>query len=144
PSNVLTFTCVPTVPTTAPNWSISPTSYDYGNVPLTTSSAPFGFVVRNIGNAAGSIPGFAVSPNILPSLTVDVNLTTCSPVAVVQPGAFCLVVLSFTPQALGFVKGAVAVTGSAAFPTISGTGIAARLGPAFQLAPQALYLGDVT
>jgi len=138
--NVLTLTCAQNG--IAPNWSITP-PHDYGKVPLTTSSAPFGFIVTNTGNDSGTIPGFTPSPSIGPSLTVAQG-TTCSPVAVYAQGAWCLLLFAFTPQALGTVTGTLQVTG---FPsssvTISGTGVSAPAVPVFTLAPQAHDYGTV-
>ena len=141
-TNVLTLTCMQNG--VAPNWSISPASHDYGSVPLTTSSAPFAFIVTNTGNGSGTIPGLTPSASIGPSLTLDQNLTTCSPVAILAPGTSCLLLFAFTPQALGLVTGTLQITG---FPsssvTISGTGVSAPPVPVFTLAPQAHDYGTV-
>jgi parallel beta-helix repeat protein len=97
--------------------SLSPTSLDFGNQPVATSSAPQTINVSNSGTLALQISSISISG--------DFGQTNNCPVSL-NPGASCSIAVTFTPAASGARIGVLVVSsnGGVASASLSGTGTA--------------------
>ena len=112
---------------TAPGVGLAPTSLDFGNQPLATTSAPMTVTLTNTGTAALTINSFAASGDFAATST-GASACPTSP-ATLAAGANCTINVTFTPTASGARTGSLSVTdnagGSPQIMTLSGNGTAA-------------------
>ena len=112
---------------TAPGVGLAPTSLDFGNQPLATTSAPMTVTLTNTGTAALTINSFAASGDFAATST-GASACPTSP-ATLAAGANCTINVTFTPTASGARTGTLSVTdnagGSPQIMTLSGNGTAA-------------------
>ncbi len=112
---------------TAPGVGLAPTSLDFGNQLLATTSAPMTVTLTNTGAAALTINSFAPSGDFAATST-GASACPTSP-ATLAAGANCTINVTFTPTASGARTGSLSVTdnagGSPQIMTLSGNGTAA-------------------
>src|SRR5437870_4414690 len=118
---------------------LAPTSLDFGNQLLATTSAPMTVTLTNTGAAALTINSFAASSDFAATST-GASACPTSP-ATLPAGANCTINVTFTPTASGARTGTLSLTdnagGSPQIMTLSGNGTAPGVG----LAPPSLVLG---
>src|SRR5437870_5693057 len=125
---------------TAPGVGLAPTSLDFGNQPLATTSAPMTVTLTNrseerrVGNECASSGDFAAT-------RTGASACPTSP-ATLAAGANCTINVTFTPTASGARTGPLSladnVGGSPQIMTLSGNGTAPGVG----LAPTSLGFGN--
>ena len=112
---------------TAPGVGLAPTSLDFGNQLLATTSAPMTVTLTNTGAAALTINSFAASGDFAATST-GASACPTSP-ATLAAGANCTINVTFTPTASGARTGTLSLTdnagGSPQIMTLSGNGTAA-------------------
>src|SRR6266480_580880 len=125
---------------TAPGVGLAPTSLDFGNQLLATTSAPMTVTLTNTGAAALTINSFAPSGDFAATST-GASACPTSP-ATLAAGANCTINVTFTPTASGARTGTLSLTdnagGSPQIMTLSGNGTAPGVG----LAPTSLGFGN--
>lgn len=123
----------------APVVSLAPSSLDFGNQVVGTSSANRNITLSNTGNAALSITGIAASG------AFGVNHACGSSL---PAGGSCTLQVSFTPTGAGAASGAVTVTSNAAGSpqsvTLSGTGTLSSPTLVWSPATTSLAFGEAT
>src|SRR5207302_576877 len=125
---------------TAPGVGLAPTSLDFGNQLLATTSAPMTVMLTITGAAALPITSFAASSD---SAATSTGASACptSP-ATLPAGANCTINVTFTPTASGARTGTLSLAddagGSPQIMTLSGNGTAPGVG----LAPTSLDFGN--
>src|SRR5207248_89958 len=119
---------------------LAPTSLDFGNQLLATTSAPMTVTLTNTGAAALTINSFAASSDFAATST-GASACPTSP-ATLPAGANCTINVTFTPTASGARTGTLSLTdnagGSPQIMTLSGNGTAPGVG----LAPTSLGFGN--
>jgi hypothetical protein len=110
---------------TAPEGSISPTSYNFGNQPDATASTPETFVLSNTGTSTLTIASIAFTGTNASDFS---QTTTCG--TSLAATATCNIVVTFTPAAKGSRSATLTVTdnsnnvtGSTQTAALTGTGI---------------------
>src|SRR5437867_2485138 len=107
---------------TAPGVGLAPTSLDFGNQPLATTSAPMTVTLTNTGTAALTINSFAASGDFAATST-GASACPTSP-ATLAAGANCTINVTFTPTASGARTGTLSLAdnagGSPQIMTLSG------------------------
>ncbi len=125
---------------TAPGVGLAPTSLDFGNQLLATTSAPMTVTLTNTGAAALTINSFAPSGDFAATST-GASACPTSP-ATLAAGANCTINVTFTPTASGARTGTLSLAdnagGSPQIMTLSGNGTAPGVG----LAPTSLGFGN--
>src|SRR5207302_685520 len=120
----------------SPGVGLAPTSLDFGNQLLATTSAPMTVTLTNTGAAALTINSFAASGDFAATST-GASACPTSP-ATLAAGGNCTINVTFTPTASGARTGTLSVAvnagGSPQFRTLSGNGT----GPVLGLAPTSL------
>src|SRR5437870_3137793 len=115
---------------TAPGVGLAPTSLDFGNQPLATTSAPMTVTLTNTGTAALTINSFAASGDFAETST-GASACPTSP-ATLAAGANCTINVTFTPTASGARTGTLSLTdnagGSPEMKTIRRNGSALGVG----------------
>jgi hypothetical protein len=126
----------------APVVALSPTSVDFGNQNMGTTSATQSVTLTNAGTAALTITGIALAgPN-----TGDFAETATCPTnpSTLAIGASCTLTISFTPSATGTRSASVSITDNAANSpqsiTLSGAGVIPA--PGVGLIPTSLTFGN--
>jgi len=103
---------------------LSPTSLDFGNQPVGTTSAPKTVTLTNIGPGVLKITGATFTGPFV----VTTNCTTT-----LNPGANCTANVSFKPTKVGVANGAISITDNAPQSpqkvTLTGTGTSTQLAP---------------
>lgn len=103
---------------------LSPTSLNFGNQPVGTTSAAKTVTLSNIGSGVLTISGATITG----PFTITTNCTTT-----LAPGANCTAYVSFKPTKIGTASGAISITDNAAQSpqtvTLSGTGTSVQLNP---------------
>src|SRR5438270_825265 len=103
---------------------LAPTSLDFGNQPLATTSAPMTVTLTNTGTAALTINSFAASGDFAATST-GANACPMSP-ATLAAGANCTIDVTFTPTASGARTGTLSLAdnagGSPQMVALSGNG----------------------
>ncbi|HEV2423273.1 MAG TPA: FG-GAP-like repeat-containing protein [Terriglobia bacterium] len=134
PHNLPPFTEV--VNSGAPQVTLSPTSLNFGNVVVNTTSPAQVVTLTNTGNAALSIT------SITPSKSYNEKSTTCplSP-STLGAGLSCTINVTFKPTKIGTVTGTLSITDNASGSpqSVSLTGVGTQI----QLTPATLNLGSV-
>src|SRR5438552_14806970 len=106
---------------------LAPTSLDFGNQLLATTSAPMTVTLTNTGAAALTINSFAPSGDFAATST-GASACPTSP-ATLAAGGTCTINVTFTPTASGARTGTLSLTdnagGSPQIMTLSGNGTAA-------------------
>src|SRR5205085_1058938 len=124
----------------APGVGLAPTSLDFGNQLLATTSAPMTVTLRNTGTAALTINSFAASGDFAATST-GASACPTSPATLAASGN-CTINVTFTPTASGARTGTLSVAdnagGSPQIITLSGNGT----GPVVGLAPTSLDFGN--
>src|SRR5438105_717970 len=125
---------------TGPGVGLVPTSLDFGNQLLATTSAPMTVTLTNTGAAALTINSFAASGDFAATST-GANACPMSP-ATLAAGANCTINVTFTPTASGARAGTLSLAdnagGSPQTVALSGNGT----GPGVGLAPTSLGFGN--
>src|SRR5205807_1410748 len=107
---------------TAPGVGLAPTSLDFGNQLLATTSAPMTVTLTNTGAAALTINSFAPSGDFAATST-GASACPTSP-ATLAAGGTCTINVTFTPTASGARTGTLSLTdnagGSPQIMTLSG------------------------
>src|SRR5437016_5846736 len=120
----------------SPGVGLAPTSLDFGNQLLATTSAPMTVTLTNTGAAALTINSFAPSGDFAATST-GASACPTSP-ATLAAGGTCTINVTFTPTASGARTGTLSLTdnagGSPQIMTLSGNGTAPGVG----LAPTSL------
>src|SRR5205807_2640777 len=125
---------------TGPVVGLAPTSLDFGNQLLATTSAPMTVTLTNTGAAALTINSFAASGDFAATST---GASSCpmNP-ATLAAGGNCTINVTFTPPASGARTGTLSVAdnagGSPQIIMLSGNGTA----PVVGLAPTSLDFGN--
>src|SRR5207248_2794250 len=111
---------------------LAPTSLDFGNQLLATTSAPMTVTLTNTGAAALTINSFAASSDFAATST-GASACPTSP-ATLAAGANCTINVTFTPTASGARTGTLSLTdnagGSPQIMSLSGNGTAPEIGRA--------------
>src|SRR5205807_3403525 len=119
---------------------LAPTSLDFGNQLLATTSAPMTVTLTNTGAAALTINSFAASGDFAATST-GASACPMSPATLAASGN-CTINVTFTPAALGARTGTLSVAdnagGSPQIIMLSGNGTA----PVVGLAPTSLGFGN--
>src|SRR5205807_2440711 len=125
---------------TAPGVGLAPTSLDFGNQLLATTSAPMTVTLTNTGAAALTINSFAPSGDFAATST-GASACPTSP-ATLAAGGTCTINVNITPTASGARTGTLSLPdnagGSPQIMTLSGNGTAPGVG----LAPTSLGFGN--
>src|SRR5205807_441247 len=125
---------------TAPGVGLAPTSLDFGNQLLATTSAPMTVKLINTGAAALTINSFAASSDFAATST-GASACPTSP-ATLAAGATCTINVTFTPTASGARTGTLSLTDNARVTSTTlfrtGNGTAPGVG----LAPTSLGFGN--
>jgi phospholipase C len=118
---------------TAPVVSLSPTSLDFGNQLVGTSSAPQAITLTNTGTGTLTISGLAISGDFS-------QTNNCG--SSVAPSASCTISVTFTPTTTGGRSGSITITDNASDSpqslSLTGTGTA----PVVSLSPTSLDFGN--
>src|SRR5207244_4223255 len=125
---------------TAPGVGLAPTSLDFGNQLLATTSAPMTVTLTNTGAAALTINSFAPSSDFAATST-GASACPTSP-ATLPAGANCTINVTFTPTASASRTGTLSLTdhaGGRPFPTRRSSDLTA---PGVGLAPTSLGFGN--
>ncbi len=105
--------------TAMPVAALSPSSYDFGNLPVGTTSSPEAITLTNNGNTALAISSVTASGDFTPT-------NTCG--SSVAAGSSCTISITFSPSATGSRPGSITITDNASPPsqtiTLTGTGTA--------------------
>src|SRR5437762_1249836 len=96
---------------TAPGVGLAPTSLDFGNQLLATTSAPMTVTLSKTGTAAFTITSFAASGDFAATST-GASACPTSP-ATLAAGANCTINVTFTPTASGARTGTLSLTDNA-------------------------------
>jgi len=126
---------------TGPNISVSPTTVDFGNVVVGTTSAPQTVTVANTGNA-----DLTVSNVVLTGDTdFDVQTTTCVD-PILAPGESCSADVVFTPSSIGGKTATVTITSDdpdtpTVEVTLTGNGVVEE--PDITVSPTSVDFGSV-
>src|SRR5207302_223066 len=99
---------------TGPGVGLTPTSLDFGNQLLTTTSAPMTVTLTNTGTAALTINSFAASGDFAATST-GASACPMSPTTLAA-GGNCTINVTFTPTALGARTGTFSLALHAALP----------------------------
>ena len=84
------------------NLTVDPTSYDFGNVHVGSSSAPQTFTISNTGSADLHISGMSLSDTTNYSLDVNGGTNPCgSTTPTIAPNSSCTVTVTFSPSSTG-------------------------------------------
>src|SRR5206468_233147 len=125
---------------TAPGVGLAPTSLDFGNQLLATTSAPMTVTLTNTGAAALTINSFAASGDFAATST-GASACPTSP-ATLAAGGTCTINVTVTPTASGAGTGTLSLAddagGSPQMLSLSGNGTAPGVG----LAPTSLDFGN--
>src|SRR5438270_3097727 len=125
---------------TAPGVGLAPTSLDFGNQLLATTSAPMTVTLTNTGTAALTINSFAASGDFAATST-GASACPMSPAALAA-GGNCTINVTFTPTASGARTGTLSLadnaSGSPQMLPLSGNGT----GPGVGLVPTSLDFGN--
>src|SRR5437588_558465 len=117
---------------TGPGVGLVPTSLDFGNQLLATTSAPMTVTLTNTGAAALTINSFAASGDFAATST-GANACPMSP-ATLAAGANCTINVTFTPTASGARTGTLSLAdnagGSPQTVALSGNGTGPEVGRA--------------
>src|SRR5438034_95974 len=97
---------------TAPGVGLAPTSLDFGNQLLATTSAPMTVTLTNTGAAALTINSLETSRHFA-ATTTSASACPTSP-ATLPAGANCTINVTFTPTASGARTGTLSLTDHAA------------------------------
>jgi hypothetical protein len=121
---------------TQPVVSLSPTSLNFGSVPVGTTSAAQTVTLTNTGNATLNITSLTASASYG-------ETNTCG--SSVLAGGNCTISVTFTPSGSGTITGTLSVTDNApgSPQTVSLTGIGTTA-PAVQLSPASLTFSNVS
>jgi probable HAF family extracellular repeat protein len=88
--------------TPIPSISVSPSSIDFGNVPVGSSSAPQTFTISNSGTPDLHISGMSLSDTTNYSLNVNGGSSPCaSTTPTIAPNSNCTVTVTFSPLSTG-------------------------------------------
>jgi subtilisin family serine protease len=110
--------------------ALTPSSWDFGNVPVSTSSGSFGFQYTNNGDLPLSISGVSVPADFTQSNNCPASLAV---------GASCTVTVRFLPKTVGAQTASLTVSGNAnSSATVTGTGVM----PLATLSPATLAFGS--
>ena len=125
-SNYVTSTSSPTVQLVqGPIVQLSPTSLNFGNQPVGTTSAAKTVTLTNIGSGVLTIAGASITG----PFTITTTCTTT-----LNPGASCSAYVSFKPTKIGAASGTISITDNAPQSpqtvALSGTGTSVQLNPA--------------
>ncbi len=86
----------------SPDILVSPTSYNFGNVQVGSSSAPQTFTISNTGTADLHISGMALSDTANYSLNVNGGSSPCaSTTPTINSDSSCTVTITFSPSSTG-------------------------------------------
>ncbi len=121
----------------APNVSASPTALSYGSVAVGSTSSPQTITVSNTGTAAAN-------NMIYPAAPAKFNKSgTCSS-AILNPGASCTVIFTYSPTSAVTDNATYTITGGGATMNVSlsGTGTVAAA-PALTALPASLSFGSI-
>src|SRR5205807_93201 len=125
---------------TAPGVGLAPTSLDFGNQPLATTSTPMTVTLTNTGTAALTINSFAASGDFAATST-GASACPTSP-ATLAAGATCTINVTFTDRKSGVQAKTLSLAddagGSPQMFSLSGNGTAPGVG----LAPTSLDFGN--
>src|SRR5581483_5834587 len=125
---------------TGPQASLTPTSLNFGNQTLGSSSGAQMVTLSNTGNAVLSITNVALSGSNVADFAISANACGSSLAA----GASCSVAVMFTPTAIGSRTANLTFSDSAGNSpqavSLSGTGT----GPQASLTPTSLNFGNQT
>jgi hypothetical protein len=117
--------------------TISPTTVDFGSVPVSATSAPETVTLANVGNAP-----LTVNPLTAPSAPFAVAGGSCgAPPITIPNGGSCTLVYTFTPTAPGPATQTLTVTSSglgSGTITLQGNGVTVD----FQVAPNPAAFGN--
>jgi uncharacterized repeat protein (TIGR01451 family) len=122
-------------PANAPVASLDSTSFDYGAIPVGTTSPAHAFTLSNLGTANLDIA------SVTPSGDFTIAATTCS--GSIAPSGSCTIDVAFSPTAGGPRSGSITITDNAAGSprTISLHGFGQQ--PAIQVNPSAVVFNSV-
>lgn len=110
PAVIVTITGTGT-PELVSNIYVFPTSYNFGNGNIGTTSTPIEVTIENTGTAELKISGISISDTTNYSLDVNVGERTCgSSVIVIPPGGSCTVSVAFNPKSTGTLSTALSIT----------------------------------
>ena len=124
-------------PAAAPSVSANPTSADFGNVNVGSSSAQQVITLTNSGSANATSMTYPAAP------THFTYTKTCG--ATINAGASCTITFTFSPTAAGTFTPTYTITGSGSTSVpiaLSGTGVAASA-PNVSASPSSLAFGTV-
>jgi hypothetical protein len=94
-----------------PDISVSPTSYNFGDAVVGSSSAPQTFTISNIGTADLHISGMTLSDITNYSLNVNGGSSPCgSTTPTITPDSSCTVTVTFNPLSIGQKDASLTVT----------------------------------
>lgn len=101
------------------NMTLSPGSYNFGNVQVGQNSQPESFSLTNSGGAAVTLSSVTA--------TASFSITSNSCGSILAANSACAIAVLFAPTAAGAASGTLTVTGSAGTQTanLSGTGLTA-------------------
>ena len=113
-----------TQPILGPSASFVPVSFSFGSITTGQSSTAQSLVITSTGGQALSVNSISLSG----AKSGDFSFVGCVPPAVLQPGSFCTVLLTFVPSATGTRTASLTITdngtpGTQVIP-LSGTGLA--------------------
>src|SRR2546429_96006 len=125
---------------TAPGVGLAPTSLDFGNQPLATTSARMTVTLTNTGTAALTINSFPASGDFAATST-GASACPTSP-ATLAAGANCTINVTFTPTASGARTGTLSLADDAVFFTHTSTPNVYALAPRDALPLSSLDFGN--
>ena len=118
--------------------SVTPATFDYGQVPKNTASGDQTFTVTNTGQAASGTVAVSLGGTNASDFTIDTN--TCA--AALPGGASCTVTVHFTPGSTGTLTASLSATaapGGTATASLQGEGQAVA---ALSIDPTSFNLGQ--
>src|SRR5207302_1370575 len=125
---------------TGPGVGLAPTSLDFGNQLLTTTSTPMTVTLTNTGTAALTINSFAASGDFAATST-GASACPTSP-ATLAAGGNCTINVTFTPTALGARTGTLSVADNSGVGPQTEIGSATCRDTGVGLAPTSLVFGN--
>ena len=131
-------------PVSGPSALPSPAALSFGSLTTGQTSGAQTLTISSVGGQALSLNSITITGSNASDFSTTGN--TCTAPGVLQPGASCSLMISFSPSAAGARSASLTITDNAAPPTLSvplsGTGVAP--GPAVTLIPGSLNFGTIT
>jgi len=125
-----------------PSAYFSPSSINFGNQTLGSTSSPWGVTLNNNGNVTINPSGVSVSVGSS-DFAIPAGTNHCATLTSLAPGAACSFQVTFTPSVGGTRNGTIVAGGSSPLNTITASLTGNGNGATISISPSSLNFGNV-